>query len=90
MCADTNPVRIERIGTGHVRVSIRQACGDAEVARGVERIERLFDAGFDTIDVEASARMVGDRGRPTDAGRAGELVRRPTLPESPVSREAAR
>jgi hypothetical protein len=56
----SNPVRIRRIGTDHIQVFIRPASGDAELVLGVERIERLFDAGFDTIDVVFDASSHGN------------------------------
>lgn len=55
----SNPVRIERIGTDHVQVFIRPALGDAELLAGVERIERLFDAGFGAIAVVFDAETHG-------------------------------
>lgn len=68
----SNPVRIERIGTDHVQVFIRPARGDAELRLGVERLEQLFDSGFDTIDVvfESSSRLASDPDRPADADEA--------------------
>ena len=68
----SNPVRIERIGTDHVQVFIRPARGDAELRLGVERLEQLFDSGFDTIDVvfdPPSQRATGPE-QPTDAHEA--------------------
>ena len=53
----SNPVRIGRIGADHIEVFIRPASGEAELVLGVERIERLFDAGFDTIDVVFEASL---------------------------------
>jgi hypothetical protein len=68
----SNPVRIERIGTDHIQVFIRPASGEAELLLGVERIERLFDAGFDTIDVvfEASSHLARSPERPANADGA--------------------
>lgn len=46
-----NPVRIDRIGTDHVTVSIRPVRDGTEILAVVARLERLIDAGYDTIDV---------------------------------------
>src|SRR3546814_16689736 len=46
-----NPVRIGRIGSGHIQVAIRPAFGDAELLALVDRLERLIDAGWKTIEV---------------------------------------
>jgi hypothetical protein len=49
----SNPLRIDRIGTDHMRVHIRPAVGRAELRALVERIEQLLDAGYETIHVVA-------------------------------------
>lgn len=44
-------MRIDRIGTDHVTVSIRPVRDGTEILAVVARLERLIDAGYDTIDV---------------------------------------
>ena len=85
-----NPVRIERIGTDHVQVFIRPARGDAELRLGVERLEQLFDSGFDTIDVvfEPSSRPASDPDRPADTD--GAHTHRPDRPDNPTRGDETR
>lgn len=47
----SNPVRIGRIGADHIQVSIRPAFDEAELLVLVDRLERLIEAGYDSIDV---------------------------------------
>lgn len=47
----TNPARIGRVGADHVQVFIRPVLRGTELLAVVERLEQLFDAGYDTIDV---------------------------------------
>lgn len=46
-----NPVRIDRIGTDQITVTIRPIHHDADRKAAVARLEQLVDAGFDTIYV---------------------------------------
>lgn len=46
-----NPVRISRIGTNSVQVTIRPPADDTELMALVGRMEQLVAAGFESIDV---------------------------------------
>lgn len=85
----SSPVRIERIGTDHVQVFIRRARSDAEIALGVRRIEQLFDAGYDAIDVvfDASSRVARRTEQPTDVVEALGPAPRAVGSARPISRE---
>ncbi len=47
----SNPLRIGLIGVDHIQVFIRPAHGEHEFLALVDRLERLVDAGYETVDV---------------------------------------
>lgn len=74
--ADTsNPVRIDRIGTDRIEVSIRAVHDRTEVLALVERLDQLMEAGVGAIDVSfdtvSSCRPIGAAGssRPSATSR---------------------
>ncbi|MGB3409857.1 MAG: hypothetical protein WBA45_01565 [Microthrixaceae bacterium] len=53
----SNPVRIGRISNDQVQVFIRPMLDNDELLAVVERLERLLDAGYDSIDVVFEAEV---------------------------------
>ena len=47
----SNPLRIGLVGADHIQVFIRPAHGEQEFLALVDRLERLIDAGYETVDV---------------------------------------
>lgn len=77
----SNPLRIGLIGSDHVQVFIRPAHGEHELLALVDRLERLIDAGYETVDVvfeTASSRVVATPDLPVRSVRDSVLAGRDT------------